>query len=80
MVNRIDKEKVMIVRFDQMMSDFESLMDNIIKFTGHNPSDDLIEDIKVVAEKQRNYKSKHKYDLERFGLTEERIKVDCKDI
>ena len=78
--NRIDKEKVMIVRFDQMMSDFEGLMDNIIKFTEHTPSYDLIEDIKVVAEKQRNYKSKHKYDLERFGLTEERIKADCKDI
>ena len=78
--SRIDKKKVMIVRFDQMMSNFEGLMDDIISFTGHEPSDELIVDIKVAAEKQRNYKSKHKYDLEKFGLTEDRIKTDCKDI
>ena len=77
---RIDKNKVMIVRFDDMMSNFESLMDNIISFTGHNASDSLKVDISKVAKSQREYKSKHKYNLEKFGLTEDRIKKDCKDI
>ena len=77
---RIDKNKVMIVRFDDMMSNFESLMDNIISFTGHNASDNLKVDISKVAKSQREYKSKHKYNLEKFGLTEDRIKKDCKDI
>ena len=31
--NKIDKEKVLIVRFDNMMSNFESVMDDIISFT-----------------------------------------------
>ena len=77
---RIDKNKVMIVRFDDMMSNFESLMDNIISFTGHNASDSLKVDISKVAKSQREYKSKHKYNLEKFGLTEDRIKKDCKNI
>ena len=78
--SRIDKEKVMIVRFDKMMSNFEGLMDEIIEFTEHQPSKELLDDVKIVADKQRNYKSKHKYDLAKFGLTEDRIKADCKDI
>ena len=78
--NRIDKKNVMIVRFDRMMNDFEGLMNEIISFTNHNASNDLKNDIIKVAEKQRNYVSNHKYDLAKFGLSEERIKEDCKDI
>ena len=78
--DRFNKDSVMIVRFDRLMSDFEGLMDEIIDFTGHNASDELKKDIINVAEKQRNYISNHKYDLEKFGLSEERIKEDCKDI
>jgi len=78
--NRIDKKNVMIVRFDRMMNDFEGLMKEVISFTNHNASNDLKNDIIKVAEKQRNYVSKHKYDLTKFGLSEQRIKEDCKDI
>ena len=78
--NKIDKNKVMIVRYDRMMSDFEGLMDEILDFVGHDASDELLAQIKKTAEEQRNYKSKHKYDLEKFGLTEEKIKKDCKPI
>ena len=77
---RIDKNKVMIVRFDQMMSNFDDLMEKIISFTEHNASNELKEDIVKVAHSQREYKSKHQYNLEKFGLTKERIKTDCKDI
>ena len=77
---RFDREKVMIVRFDRMMTDFEDLMEEIIHFTEHEASPDLKNDIVKVAEKQRNYISKHKYDLEKFGLSESRIKEDCKVI
>ena len=34
----------------------------------------------ITAEKQRNFKSKHKYDLSKFGLTEQQIKDDCQII
>ena len=78
--NKIDKEKVMIVHFDRMMNDFEGLMGDIINFIEISPSEDLISHIKKTAEQQRAFKSKHKYNLEKFGLTEEQNKNDCKII
>ena len=78
--DRIDKSRVMIVTYDRMMSDFETLMDDIFLFTNHEPSAALIDEIKNTAENQRSYKSKHKYDLSKFGLSEEKIKKDCKSI
>jgi len=78
--NRIDKTRVMVVRFDRMMSDFEGLMDEILDFIDYNPSDEFIVNIKNTAEEQRAFKSGHKYDLKKFGLTEERIKKDCSSI
>jgi len=76
----IDKNKVLIVSYDLMMNDFESLMDNIINFTSIKDSKDLRAEIKKTAKNQRNFKSEHNYDLEKFGLTEEKIKKDCKNI
>ena len=77
---KIDKNKVMIVHFDRMMSDFDGLMNDIVKFIDIQPSEKLIEDIRITADKQRAFKSKHKYDLSKFGLTEQQIKNDCKII
>ena len=31
----------------------------------------------AIGEKQRSYKSEHKYDLGKYGLTEEQIRKDC---
>ena len=78
--NKIDKEKVMIIRFDFMMNNFESLMDDIIEFLNIERNDQLLKDIQHTAEKQREYQSGHKYDLEKFGLSENQIKNDCKEI
>ena len=74
----INQSSVFIVRYDKMMSNFDQLMDSILGFIGQQPSDDLIRKIKETAEAQRNYKSKHGYDLKKFGLSEEKIKTDCK--
>ena len=78
--NNIDKTKVMIVHFDRMMNNFEDLMPDIISFIEKSPSDELLNDIKKTAEQQRAFKSKHKYNLDKFGLTEDQIKSDCKII
>ena len=69
-----------MVRFDIMMNDFETLMDQIIDFIDIEKKDSLTKVIQETAESQRSYKSDHKYDLEKFGLTEEQIKMDCKEI
>ena len=76
----IDKKNVYIVRYDEMMNNFESLMEEIINFTGFAPSENLKEVIRLTSEKQKSYKSSHKYDLTKFGLTEKQIKTDCKKI
>ncbi len=80
MNNKIDKEKVFIIRFDTMMTDFETLMDDILNFIEHKKDDNLSNTIKETAEGQRQYKSMHKYNLNKFGLTEEKIRSDCKNI
>ena len=68
---------MLIVRFDNMMSNFESVMDDIISFTNQEITDLLLEKIKTTSESQRAYKSRHKYDLQKFGLSEDQIKKDC---
>ena len=77
---RIDKSKVAIIQFDRMMTDFDGLMDEVLPFIGHEPSNEFKRNIKETAKKQIAYKSGHKYDLSKFGITEEQIKEDCKVI
>lgn len=73
----IDHSRVYIVRYDRMMMDFESVMDEMCAFLGHEMTPELKATIHKHGEKQRNYQSEHKYDLQKFGLTEEQIRKDC---
>jgi hypothetical protein len=77
---RIDKSRVFIVHYDRIMTDFDNLMGEVLEFIDHLPSETLKKDIKETAEKQRKFKSEHKYDLEKFGLNGEQIKSDCAPI
>ena len=78
--DRIDRSKVMIVRFDKMMENFDGLMSEIIKFLNCDPSEELLDTISQRSESQRKFKSKHLYDLEKFGLSSEQIRSDCSKI
>ena len=49
-------------------------------FVDHKPDSTMIADIEETAKKQREFKSKHQYDLSKFGLSEEQIKRDAKII
>ena len=73
----IDKRRVYIVRYDRMMLDFENVMEEVCSFLGHEMTPKLKETVQKRAEKQRKYESEHKYNLEKFGLTEEAIRRDC---
>jgi hypothetical protein len=73
----IDKKRVFIVRYDRMMADFEGLMEDMSAFLGHEMTPELRATIKKRGEKQRQYTSEHKYDLAKYGLTEEQIRKDC---
>ena len=77
---KIDTSKVMIVKFDDLMNNFDGLMKNILEFVDYQADDSLLAKIKETAESQKNFKSKHKYDLEKFGLLEKQIQQDCNKI
>lgn len=74
---RIDRSRVMVVSYDRMMRDFDGLMDEMIRFFAIEPTEAQRAAIRRVAEEQRNYKSKHSYKLEKYGLDAERIRRDC---
>ena len=52
-------------------------MQQIITFTNHKSNQKLIAEIKSTAIEQKKYKSKHKYNLNKFSLREKQIKIDC---
>ena len=77
---KINRNNVMIVNFDKMMNDFDGLMSDIISFTNSKESKTLKEEILLTAKKQKEYVSSHKYDLSKFGITENQIRKDCSKI
>ena len=74
---KIDQNQVFIVRYDRMMSDFEGLMDDMHTFLGTVPTEAQRQAIATQGEKQRAYKSEHKYNLSKFELDEAAIRRDC---
>ncbi|MEN0064906.1 MAG: sulfotransferase [Myxococcota bacterium] len=73
----IDRDRVFLVHYDRMMKDFDGMMEEMHTFMGHEPTQAQRDAIAAQAEKQRAYKSKHKYDLSKFNLDEDRIRRDC---
>ncbi|MCA9488495.1 MAG: sulfotransferase [Myxococcales bacterium] len=74
----IPHDRVLIVRFDRLMAEFEPMMDEICAFCELEMTDAQREAIAKRGEKQRAYKSGHKYDLAKYGLTEEQVLADTK--
>ena len=62
------------------MNDFENLMSEIIEFVDTDCSSETLEEIKLTSKNQKKYISNHKYNLERFNLTQEKIKKDCASV
>ncbi|MCA9692324.1 MAG: sulfotransferase [Myxococcales bacterium] len=73
----IDREKVLVVRYHQMMAEFEVVMDEVLTHVGAEVTPALQATIDAQAEKQRGYQSKHRYSLAKFGLDAEQIRRDC---
>ena len=74
---RIDRSRVMVVSYDRMMQDFDGLMAEMIPFFGISPTEAQLAAIRRTADEQRAYKSKHSYNLQKYGLDAERIRRDC---
>jgi omega-hydroxy-beta-dihydromenaquinone-9 sulfotransferase len=74
---RVPRDRVMLVRFDRLMRDFDGLMDEMLKFMDVEKTPELEAEIKRVAAEQKKFESKHKYDAKKFGIPAERIRKDC---
>ena len=74
---KIDRERVYVVRYDRMMQDLEGVMAEMCAFLDHPMTPELRATIAATADEQRSYKSEHRYDLAKFGLSEEQIRKDC---
>ncbi len=74
---RIDRKRVMVVSYDRMMRDFDGLMAEMIPFFGIDATPEQLAAIRKTADEQRAYKSKHTYNLQKYGLDAERIRRDC---
>jgi omega-hydroxy-beta-dihydromenaquinone-9 sulfotransferase len=73
----IDRSRVFVVRYDQMMADFEGVMARMCRFLEHEVTPELRATIDRIGREQREYQSEHRYNLAKFGLSEEQIRKDC---
>lgn len=72
----IPKENLMVVRFPDLMRDFERVMDEVAHFCELPVTDAFREAIRTQADKQRRHASKHVYSLDAFGIAKERVRSD----
>lgn len=73
---RVERRNLMVVPYSRLMSDFEGMTNEIMNFIGEPVDSNLAEEIRLTSEAQKSYKSGHRYDLERFGLTEAQVRAD----
>ena len=74
---RIDREKVFVCSYPRLMTDYDGLMGEMYEFLEEKGAPERREAFEAQAESQRTRKSKHKYDLAKFGLDADRIRRDC---
>jgi hypothetical protein len=72
----IPEENLAIVSYPQLMSDLESTMARLVDFAQLCPEEGFWEKVRQQAERQRTRSSQHRYSLDKFGLTAERIRQD----
>lgn len=69
-------ERFTVVTYPQIMTELEATMERLVAFAGLKPRPGFWQRVREQAEKQRAYQSKHSYSLEKYGLSEERIRAD----
>ena len=67
-----------VVRYPDLMNDFENTMKGLVDFLELDPAPSFADKVRDQARKQQKYQSKHAYSLEKFGLDEARIREDLK--
>jgi len=73
----IDKNRVLIVAYDDLLDDLKGVFDRVVEFTGIEPSQALRSTVARQAQKQKRYQRVHEVlPLEDFGIDSKRLKED----
>lgn len=68
------------IRFNELASDNQGTIEKVYQHFGWPISDALRERHETAGKKGREFKSSHKYTLEEFGLSEEWVQTECKEV
>ncbi len=74
----IPERNLKIVPYPRLMGDLDALMRELVDFCELSPADPFWDKLREQTEKQKSRKSSHSYSLEKFGLTEDRIRSDLR--
>lgn len=75
--NGIDKKRVLIIPYSRLQENLMGVFEQVIRFTGITPSDQLRKTVIQQAAKQKKYKRIHQVrPLEDFGIDSGRLKND----
>jgi len=75
--DEIDRKRVLIVDYKKLRKELIPMFDQIVEFTGIQPSDELRNAVALQAQKQKSYQRKHKVKtLSDFGIDNDRVRKD----
>ncbi len=75
--DEIDKDKVLIVDYKKLRDELMPMFEQIVEFTGIQPSEKLRNAVARQAEKQKSYQRKHRVKtLADFGIDKEQVRKD----
>jgi omega-hydroxy-beta-dihydromenaquinone-9 sulfotransferase len=77
---KIPEDNLLIVRYPDLMQDFEGTMNRILEFAELEPTEEYRQRIHETSEKQKSRESKHKYSLEEYHLSAQGIVDDMAEV
>lgn len=72
----IPAKNLCVVPFPKLMNELEPTITELVEFLELDPPNAFWESLAARARKQRAYRSGHAYSLDKFGLSEQRIRSD----
>jgi hypothetical protein len=73
----LPSDRIFLLRYDSLRTQLEETFEQFVEFAGITPTEKLREVIRRQAERQKDYKRKHKnLELEAFGISKERLARD----
>ncbi len=73
-------ENLRVVTYPRLIRALEPTVEELLDFLEITPAPGFWKELRVQGERQRAYRSSHGYSLEKFGLTEERIRRDLAEV